>query len=227
MDVHVPHDIGSQMILAEWLFVETVSDLRQRCRNPRERGRYQLLGIASLIRKLLVDAHPLVHTVRDVRREVPLQFRIVPWAVPESKEADSIPSLDYYLRLGGMEMVDGPKDAALPLRAFLRASVGQADGEPLTVRDVVLYYSHVEGGVHFGTANDPTQRVLSSMAPLLLGHTTGQIQILAHIGAIVVDALIPLCDAILSAPTRDVRIHLLSEEGRLLNHWTSEARCEG
>lgn len=39
-------DIGAQMILAEWLFVETVADVRRRSEEPSVRSRYELLGIA-------------------------------------------------------------------------------------------------------------------------------------------------------------------------------------
>ncbi|WP_420180837.1 hypothetical protein [Paenarthrobacter sp. TA1.8] len=52
--------IGEQMILAEWLFVETVDDIRRRCQNPAMRTRYELLGIAPLLRKLLIDDAPLL-----------------------------------------------------------------------------------------------------------------------------------------------------------------------
>lgn len=39
-------DIGEQMVLAEWLFVETVDDIRRRSSEPEQRTRYELLGIA-------------------------------------------------------------------------------------------------------------------------------------------------------------------------------------
>lgn len=47
-------DAGPEMILAEWLFVETVADLRDRCHEPEARSRYERLGIAPLLRKLLL-----------------------------------------------------------------------------------------------------------------------------------------------------------------------------
>lgn len=56
-------DIGSQMILAEWLFVETVADVRHRSQNPGDRSRYDLLGIAPLPRKLLLERASLVDIV--------------------------------------------------------------------------------------------------------------------------------------------------------------------
>lgn len=50
-------------MLAEWLFVETIADVRQRSEDPGVRSRYEQLGIAPLLRKLLIDAIPLLNTV--------------------------------------------------------------------------------------------------------------------------------------------------------------------
>lgn len=47
-------ETGSAMI-AEWLLVETVDVLRRRSTHLAERSRYELLGIAPLLRKLLLD----------------------------------------------------------------------------------------------------------------------------------------------------------------------------
>lgn len=91
----------------------------------------------------------------------------------------------------------------------------------LTIRDVVRYYANVEGGVHFGKPKDEGSANLISMAPLLLGHATGQIEILAHIGQVVVNALTPLCDLILTSPTIDRRMHHLNESGFYDGHWTA------
>lgn len=75
--------IGPETMLAEWLLVETVADVRRRSQRPGGRDRYELLGIAPLLRKLLIDARPLVNTVRAVRPEVPTDFRIKQWRAPE------------------------------------------------------------------------------------------------------------------------------------------------
>jgi hypothetical protein len=71
-------EMGTQMILAEWLFVETVADVRHRSQNPGDRSRYGLLGIAPMLRKLLLDGASLVDTVRAGRPEALLEFRVLP-----------------------------------------------------------------------------------------------------------------------------------------------------
>lgn len=208
-------------MLAEWLLVETVADVRRRSEDPGARSRYELLGIAPLLRKLLIDARPLLNTVRATRPEVPTEFRIRQWSAP--KDGQHGEDLPYLLRLGGPELVGGSEDPALPkLKHFIGARVGMVQGRPLTVSEVVKYYANVEGGVHFGVPKDETDHVLSEVAPLLLGHSTGQIEILAHLGTIVVDALTPLCDSILASPLIDTRMHQLNDRGFYDGHWTAD-----
>ena len=212
--------IGSQMILAEWLFVETVVDIRNRSRNPTARTRYELLGIAPLLRKLLLDNSPLVNSVRRGRPEVAIGFRIREWHPRTEVDKED---LSYSLRLAGAEIVGQSDDVPdKDFDRFMRTRIGQGDGEDLTVRDVVRYYANVEGGVHFGRPKDDGQATLNTMAPLVLGHSTGQIEILAHIGQVVLNALTPLCESILASPTIDRRMHLLDARGFYENHWTAE-----
>lgn len=214
-------EAGPETMLAEWLFVETVADVRRRSQDPRGRNRYALLGIAPLLRKLLIDARPLLNTVRAARPDVPTDFRIRQWSAPDNSRDDA--DLPYLLRLGGLELVGGPEDPALPkLKHFIGARVGLIQGRPLTVSEVVKYYANVEGGVHFGVPKEDNDHVLSEMAPMLLGHSTGQIEILAHLGTIVVDALTPLCDSILASPLIDSRMHRRNDRGFYDGHWTAD-----
>lgn len=216
----MPPNLGPEAMLAEWLFVETIDDVRRRSADPGERSRYELLGIAPLLRKLLIDGRPLLNTVRAARQQVPTAFHIRQWSAP--KEPQHGESLPYILRLGGPELIGGPEDPALSnLKQFIRARVGMVQGQPLTVREVVKYYANVEGGVHFGVPEENAQHILSQIAPLLLGRSTGHIEILAHLGAIVVDALTPLCESILVSPLIDTRMHQLNDHGVFDGHWTA------
>lgn len=216
--------IGPEAMLAEWLLVETIADVRRRSEEPGIRSRYELLGIAPLLRKLLIDGRPLLNTVRAARPGVPMEFRIRQWSEPDSQHGEDLP---YMLRLGGPELVGGPEDPALPkLKQFIGARVGMVEGQPLTVSEVVKYYANVEGGVHFGVPEKDAQRVLNQMAPMLLGRSTGHIEILAHLGMIVVDALTPLRESILASPLIDTRMHQFNERGFFDGHWTADHNAE-
>lgn len=213
--------IGPETMLAEWLFVETVADVRRRSQDPGTQGRYEMLGIAPLLRKLLIDARPLLNTVRAARPDVSTDFRIRQWSAPDDSNYDA--DLPYLLRLGGPELVGGPTGPVLPkLRQFIGARVGLVQGRSLTVREVVKYYANVEGGVHFGAPREKADHVMSQMAPVLLGRSTGQIEILAHLGTIVVDALTPLCESILASPLIDTRMHRRNDRGFFDGHWTTD-----
>lgn len=216
----MPPKIGPETMLAEWLLVETVADVQRRSEDPGARSRYELLGIAPLLRKLLIDGHPLLNTVSAARPEVPAEFRIRQWSArgDDRNYAD----LSYLLRLGGPELVGGPEHPALKLQQFIGARVGLVQGRPLTVLEVVKYYANVEGGVHFGVPRKKADHVLSGMAPVLLGHSTEQIEILAHLGTIVVDALTPLCESVLASPLIDTRIHRRNDQGFYDGHWTAD-----
>lgn len=78
--------------------------------------------------------------------------------------------------------------------------------------------------MHFGNPKDPGESTLSSMAPILLGRTTGQIELLAYIGQIVVDALDPLRRSILTEPTVHKLWRPKDERGFFIDHWTAEYR---
>lgn len=212
--------IGEQMILAEWLFVETIDDLRHRSADPPHRTRYELLGIAPLLRKLLIDSAPLVNTVRSARPEIPVGFRIRPWR--EFKDELGSEDLERYFGIGDERIVGAPGTQALGLKGFLKTVIGVAEGDELTVKSVIRYYSHIEGGVHFGAPKEAGESTISSMSPILLGHSTGQIQILAHLGRIAADALEPLRSSILATPSIHSNWHIKDERGLYMNHWTTE-----
>ena len=213
-------DIGEQLILAEWLFVETIDDLRRRSTNPETRIRYELLGIAPLLRKLLTDGRALLNTVKATRPEVPIEFHIRSWNELEDKLAAT--GVPRHFGIGGEGIIGEQNTPSSDLEQFLRTVIGVAEDNELTVRSVIRYYAHVEGGVHFGKPAEPGESTLSGMAPLLLGHSTGQIQILGSLGQIAVDAMEPLRQSILSEPTIHSLWHRKDDRGRFMNHWTTE-----
>ena len=133
----------------------------QRSQDPGERSRYEMRGIAPLLRHLLIDARPLLNTVRAAHPDVPTDLRIRQWSAPgDGRDHADLP---YLLRLGGPELLGGPEHPALhKLQQFIGARAGQVQGRPLTVLEVVKYYANVEGSVHFGV---PKERFQASRVP--------------------------------------------------------------
>lgn len=210
--------LNEQIILAEWLFIETVEDLQQRSQDAPHRSRYELLGIAPLLRKLLVDSPSVLSAVLPARPRVPTIFRIRSWHPPTNHD-----NLPYLIRLSGSEIVgDSSVSGVSKVQSFLGMQIGQIEGEKLSVRQVIKYYANVEGGVHLGKPRELAEEPLSRMAPVLLGNTTSQIEILAHLGRIVADALEPLRQSILSEPMIIPPMHRRNSAGYYDLHWTAE-----
>jgi hypothetical protein len=208
------------MILAEWLFVETVTDIDRRSQRRTAYNRYELLGIAPLLRKLLLDRGPLLDKVKSDRLNGPLIFAVHPWRPPTPVDRQDDPK--YELQLGTPDIGAEADPPAEGVPSFLSTVVGQVGGDDLTVKQVIRYYAHAEGGVHFGVPEDPVEVKLARVAPLLVGHSTGQIEILARLGRVTAQALEPLRDAILARPTVIAGLHLPAKDGLLMHHWTAE-----
>ncbi|WP_146077410.1 hypothetical protein [Rathayibacter rathayi] len=204
------------MILAKWLFVETVSDVQRRRRHRAVYSRYELLGIAPLLRKLLIDQRPLLDTVKSDRLEGALLFDVHPWRPPLPGEGQE--ELQYELRLGTPDVGAEANTPTEGVPSFLSTVVVQVGGDDLTVKHVIRYYVHVEGGVHFGVAGDPVEAKLARMAPLLVGHSNGQIEILARLGRVTAQALAPLQDHIFTHPTVNRGLHRPTEDGLRTTH---------
>ncbi|MFF3038903.1 hypothetical protein [Arthrobacter citreus] len=172
------------------------------------------MGIAPLLRKLVADGTSLLATIGARRADASVEFRIRSWSELEDRLAVKGPSRHF----GGDQIVGGVGRPGVPLAEFLSTVIGAAEGIDLTVKSVIRYFAHVEGGVHFGKPREPGGPTLSGMSPMLLGHSTGQIQILAHLGQIVVEALEPLRRLILERPMIHNQWHLKDGRGRYLNH---------
>lgn len=174
---------------ADWLFVETLRDLRERCALPLVSAeRYWLLGIAPLLRKLLADgSKTLVEVVaRPAGRPQPTsyaeEFRVVPtYGAGKLMGLGIQPKFPTGDGLGGRD-----------LGQFLTMRAGRVLDEDVRVVDVIRHYSHVEGGVHFGVPTNPASKILQMSVvdppdsfPLLVGA-------LSSIGSTVLNACVAL-----------------------------------
>jgi len=132
------------------LFLHTLNDLRTRLETGR-RDEYQAMGIAALLRKLLLDDQPLVDQVNRSRR---LRVRFIV-SLPASMHEDDLPlppppNAPPFVR--GLKEVT--KDGLLS-----RFAAWVAPHE-YTVRDLILYVANVKGGVHAGHARNRSEETL-------------------------------------------------------------------
>lgn len=148
-----------------------------------------------------------------------MEFRIRSWS--EREDPLVVEGLGRRLGIGGEQIVGGLDWPGVPLAEFLSTMIGAAEGIGHTVKGVIRYYSHVEGGVHFGKLKESGEPAMRSMSPRLWGHSTGQTRAFAHLGQMVVDALEPMLRSFLDQPTIQRQWHLKDGRGRYLERETS------
>jgi len=178
----------------ETLFIRTLDDLERRVSTP---DAYELLGASALIRKLLLDDHPLTD---QVNREFQLKVRFT--------VAEPIP-----LPLGGPQPVietiqDGldPSTAPpwLPRKTlnrdqFMAYPLAKVASHTYTVREVVLFEANVMGGVHAGSPGSEKREALHRIeTTFYVGGLPSSLRQLQAIGRVVLVALAPLRAAIMA-----------------------------
>ena len=176
----------------EALFLKTLGDLEERIASQDE---YEILGASALIRKLLIDDHPLVD---QVNREhgVKLTFAIT----AARKMPDGIPEPMVFSVLDGID-----PDTAPPFLQRITASRDQlfasvlvrVNGQPYSLKDIVLFEANVMGAVHAGSPKEDKEKVLAQLNNMFQigGHRTSLRQLQA-IGRVVLRGLKPLREAV-------------------------------
>lgn len=189
--VSTEHD---RLTMADWLFVNTLEDIKLRSRDPEASDRYTLLGLAPLLRKMVMDQTNLFQPSASVRR-MKVTFRINPY-VPQ----DARPRLERVFGLGHAEMVGTESTPAVGVQKLCRTPVGEFEGEPVTVGDLIGHYAHVEGGVHLGRPEQPMSHMFAVMSTRIIAKSPfAWVTSLAYIGQVVYEGLRPLQASILES----------------------------
>lgn len=155
-------DVARQQ-LVDWLFIKTIEDLRARSELPAIRHyRYEILGIAPLLRKLMIDrGKSLLHLVRRVPGRPGYAFGAEPWQLPEGYNP---PAAGGLMAVGGEDLI-ADASPGLKLDPFLAMRVGHVGGHDISVRQMIRHFANVEGGVHLGRSEEPINDLLQWDAP--------------------------------------------------------------
>jgi hypothetical protein len=182
------------------LFLRTLDDLEQRIVATDE---YEVLLAAALLRKLLLDSHPLVDQVNAAHR-LKLRFRINgPTAYEEmilrdgavflSLEDAIDPELDH--PPGLMSPIEATRDQLLARRVMV------LNGESITVHHLIDHLAHIEGAVHKSDPREQRELVLSQAArELFIGGLPAGVRQIQAIARVVLRGLQPLRNALRSSP---------------------------
>jgi hypothetical protein len=183
------------MITLDELFLRTIESLKNRSKTSDE---FELMMAAGLLRKLLLDANPLVDQVNRSRR-LKLRFRIAmrgpgPLGQPSTPTLWALPS-----GLDPTSLDPGTSTAVQEVdkSVFLRRPVSLYKGEVATVHDLIDYFAHVRGAVHYGSPSTAKERALHELEtynwtdglPIIL-------EVLRSVIRVVVNAMDPLTQAV-------------------------------
>ena len=177
---------------AEGLFIKTLDDLSARIVSSDP---YEILGASALIRKLLLDDHPLVDQVnRDYR--VKITFDIIqPRATPPG-----LPAPTFWTVQDGLDPDTAPpigQRVQISRDQFFGTVLSIVQGREFTLREIVLFEANVMGGVHAGTAKKDQEKVLESVGQQIsVGGYRSSLRQLKAIGRVVLKALQPLADQV-------------------------------
>lgn len=129
---------------ADQLFANTLSDIENRVVSGTE---HDSLMIAAGLRKLLLDGKPLLDAA-NLERRVKLRFVVN----DRNDDLFAIPGLAMWSVEDGLDpsVCRHPKQAALTRDQFLRQKVAYISGHWISVKDIILQFANIEGGVHLG-----------------------------------------------------------------------------
>jgi hypothetical protein len=146
---------------ADQFFLESIDDLQRRI--DGHVVEYDMLHIAALLRRLLLDQTPLVDRVNRSRR-LKIVFLVRDRNAPSSNGPITWAALDGFdpetSRPVG-EVIELERDGLLA-RVILHH-----EGTDFTVRDVITYLADVAGGIHFGEPSEERERVLAEIGEFL------------------------------------------------------------
>ena len=146
---------------ADQLFLETLSDLEARL--GRGKPEYEILQIAGLLRKLLLDGqNSLVDQVNRERR-LRVRYRI--------NQRSVIGMAELWWLGDGLDPETCDPTRLLPLQAsrdqLLARPVLALRGCKITVKDLIVYSANVAGSVHLSAPRPPKERIPAEVSGAL------------------------------------------------------------
>jgi hypothetical protein len=182
-------------VIADELFMWTLHDLDERLELGR--GEYDALGMAWLLRKLLLNGQRSVVAMVAEGRSAPVRFRV--------RDNGEVSEIVY-----GWLPVEWPggdvPDVELDVKGFLRHPVAQVRPLPargydevhrITVTQLILFVANNLGAVHVGGPDDPWERAFwdfcwSASYSIREGQYSGGVMCLIDVARVVRKGLEPL-----------------------------------
>lgn len=183
------------------LFLETLRDIRGKSDSNNPRPEYEAQQLGWLLRKLLMDGHPLIDLANRKHR-LPIRFLV----------DDGSPYQDMVLSMGPefYSLVDAfdPQDSGVAGARVIEVDRDGLLARPIlllksdwySVRDIIKYVAEVEGAVHRGQPS-AKERVLAESGIGIGGYDSPAVRSLFPVGRVVARGLEPLEARILADRT--------------------------
>ena len=177
------------------LFLNTIKDLQTKIESN---DAYEILMATALLRKLLVDANPLITEVNRTRR-LKILFTVNDRPIPTNEMG-----LVYWSTQDGFDpdtaRISQPitvnKDGLLKRPSMI------IEGKVITVLDIIKFICHYQGAVHVGKQNpaEAKQELLKKVEETVtVGGLPGALRSVCAIGRVVLKGLEPLKQEVLKA----------------------------
>lgn len=168
------------------LFIKTLEDIQSRLASHDS---YEILMIAGLLRKLLLDDYPLIDQVNEKKR-IKVRFTINGRQInPLLKEASFWSIQDGF----DPETAHFAVFKGVDRNSMLKEIVMRSNGVSFTVADLIKFLCHVEGSVHSGIPKEDKEFILQEIEKeLKIGGLNPVIRSIMSIARVVLKGLEPL-----------------------------------
>jgi len=170
------------------LFIRTLEDLESRLKSHDE---YEILMIAGLLRKLLLDSNPLMDQVNR-KKGLKIKF-IINDRLPPSEEPIPI----FWSIEDGFDPNTCPPQLCMPIEVnkdqILKRPVLMYESHIITVKELISHTAHVQGAVHTGMPKGQKDEALKELTEILgIGGLPAGLRLLRAISRVVLNSLEPL-----------------------------------
>jgi len=175
------------------LFIRSLEDLENRLKSQDE---YEILMIAGLLRKLLLDESPLIDQVNRRRRQK-IKFTVNDYPVPSEEKNLMFWSVEdvFYPKTGSLFY----KPIEVTKAQLLSRTVMIYDSHSISVRELIKHVAHIQGAVHSGMPKTNKEEAMKKLAEMFgIGGLPAGLRLLCVICRVIIEGLEPLKEQIMT-----------------------------
>lgn len=170
------------------LFIKTLEDIEKRLASHDE---YEILMIAGLLRKLLLDSNPLINQVNQ-EKKIKITFTVNDRGIPQAPLIPIFWSIE-----DGLDPETSVPHLCKPKEVnkdtLLNTPIMLSNEKIITIKDLIQHMSHVEGAIHLGIPKSNEEKILKELGQVLgIGGLPAGVRLIKAISRVVLKGLQPL-----------------------------------